>query len=307
MNMANINTMPNEIIFKIAMDIHVNMGDSNDAPHMIRFAHSCKKILKILSARSRELVAHYIYQSEYEYHITYNYNGVRHNIDDKPAIISHKNEELHWFHYGKLHRKNGPAILYEDGCAFWYQHGKLHRDDGPAIDDELFARREYYINGRRIYYLGQLPLNNIRTMANDHPLYYEIIRILLDNFDCIRTTFQLVSADKKLYQEFKQIMTGFNILDITYYTCYNIADYNVDIRLYLRVEYKLPSNTYYDLEKFYVHTIHNGTLQAMMCKCKSICETISLTNNTARIIIGKLINGKYKRDKTRHIYIQIFA
>ncbi len=35
--------------------------------------------------------------------------------------------------FGKLHRDNGPAIIYPDGEQKWYQNGNLHRDDGPAI------------------------------------------------------------------------------------------------------------------------------------------------------------------------------
>ncbi len=35
--------------------------------------------------------------------------------------------------YGKLHRDDGPAVIYWDGEKRWYQHGKRHREDGPAV------------------------------------------------------------------------------------------------------------------------------------------------------------------------------
>ena len=34
---------------------------------------------------------------------------------------------------GRLHRDNGPAMIWPDGAQYWYQHGKCHRDDGPAV------------------------------------------------------------------------------------------------------------------------------------------------------------------------------
>lgn len=37
-----------------------------------------------------------------------------------------------WFKDGKLHRENGPAIVYEDGTHEWWFHGKRHRENGPA-------------------------------------------------------------------------------------------------------------------------------------------------------------------------------
>lgn len=31
-----------------------------------------------------------------------------------------------------LHRKNGPAVIYNDGEKVWYSHGVSCRKDGPA-------------------------------------------------------------------------------------------------------------------------------------------------------------------------------
>jgi hypothetical protein len=53
-----------------------------------------------------------------------------------------------WFHNGKLHREDGPALEYDNGDKFWYINGKLHRQDGPACE---------YADGGKCWYLnGQL-------------------------------------------------------------------------------------------------------------------------------------------------------
>lgn len=56
-----------------------------------------------------------------------------HSFNDKPAIISDDGCEV-WYHHGKLHRDNAPAIMFKSGvkCNFWYRYGKRHREDGPA-------------------------------------------------------------------------------------------------------------------------------------------------------------------------------
>ena len=34
---------------------------------------------------------------------------------------------------GRFHREDGPALLYSDGYQAYYQHGQRHRTDGPAV------------------------------------------------------------------------------------------------------------------------------------------------------------------------------
>lgn len=34
---------------------------------------------------------------------------------------------------GKLHREDGPAVVWADGTQLYYFEGKLHREDGPAV------------------------------------------------------------------------------------------------------------------------------------------------------------------------------
>jgi hypothetical protein len=45
-----------------------------------------------------------------------------------------------WFLNYKLHREDGPAVIYPDGFQQWYQYGKLHRVDGPAIETFLVVK-----------------------------------------------------------------------------------------------------------------------------------------------------------------------
>lgn len=53
-----------------------------------------------------------------------------------------------WFEGGKIHRVDGPAMMY-NGARSWYKHGKLHRRDGPAVVDAMGHKR-WYVDGRYI-------------------------------------------------------------------------------------------------------------------------------------------------------------
>jgi len=47
----------------------------------------------------------------------------------------------------KLHREDGPAIIYVNGDKFWYINGKIHREDGPAVEYNS-GTKEWWINGK---------------------------------------------------------------------------------------------------------------------------------------------------------------
>ena len=55
---------------------------------------------------------------------------------------------------GKLHRTDGPAIIYADGDQEWWVNGKPHRTDGPAV---------IYANGTKLWYING---NNITEELN---------------------------------------------------------------------------------------------------------------------------------------------
>ena len=48
---------------------------------------------------------------------------------------------------GKPHRKDGPAVEYEDGTQFYCKNGKYHREDGPAVEYPN-GSKGWYINGQ---------------------------------------------------------------------------------------------------------------------------------------------------------------
>lgn len=52
-----------------------------------------------------------------------------------------------WLKNGKLHRSDGPAIIYSDGIGIWYKNGLRHRDGGPAYFDPLTGDQIWYRDG----------------------------------------------------------------------------------------------------------------------------------------------------------------
>jgi hypothetical protein len=41
--------------------------------------------------------------------------------------------ETKYLLFGKLHRDDGPALVYSSGTLVWCQYDKLYRDNGPVI------------------------------------------------------------------------------------------------------------------------------------------------------------------------------
>jgi len=53
-----------------------------------------------------------------------------------------------WFLNGKIHREDGPAVVWADGSKFWFIDDKRHRDDGPAVVWST-GTKEWWLNGRK--------------------------------------------------------------------------------------------------------------------------------------------------------------
>lgn len=54
-----------------------------------------------------------------------------------------------WFNsQGQLDRKEGPAVLWNDGVEVWMIEDKIHRDGGPAVT-RLNGDRVWFQHGRR--------------------------------------------------------------------------------------------------------------------------------------------------------------
>lgn len=64
-----------------------------------------------------------------------------------PAAI-HINGCIEYWFYRKLHRLNGPAIIYQDYYIAYCVNGDFHRLDGPARIWSNGAK-EYWIHGKK--------------------------------------------------------------------------------------------------------------------------------------------------------------
>ena len=58
-------------------------------------------------------------------------------------VISENGTKV-WYEDGKLHRVDGPAVIYANGGKVWWVDGKRHRVDGPAIE---------YANGDKVWWV----------------------------------------------------------------------------------------------------------------------------------------------------------
>ena len=54
---------------------------------------------------------------------------------------------IRYRYQGKLHRLDGPAVIYKNGSKAWYQYGKRHRKDGPAVFAQGISY-EYWLRGQ---------------------------------------------------------------------------------------------------------------------------------------------------------------
>ena len=63
--------------------------------------------------------------------------------------IQIESDSISIYKNNKLHRVDGPAIVYINGNERWYKNGEFHRDDGPAI---IYSNggKAWYKNGVRI-------------------------------------------------------------------------------------------------------------------------------------------------------------
>ena len=54
-----------------------------------------------------------------------------------------------WYVTGRLHRTDGPALIWANGTQLWYVTGRLHRTDGPAV---IWANghQEWWVRGQNL-------------------------------------------------------------------------------------------------------------------------------------------------------------
>lgn len=67
----------------------------------------------------------------------------------KEYIVRVYADRTEWFNKAEqLHRENGPAVEWANGCKDWWINGKLHREDGPAVECTN-GSKYWWINGKR--------------------------------------------------------------------------------------------------------------------------------------------------------------
>ena len=71
-------------------------------------------------------------------------NGKLHRLDGPAVLYADGTEE--WWVNGKHHRVDGPAVKKRNGFQAWYFHGVAHRDGGPAIITAT-GTQEWWVDG----------------------------------------------------------------------------------------------------------------------------------------------------------------
>ena len=64
------------------------------------------------------------------------------------GIVEFPSGKNEWYKEGKLHRENGPAVVFSDGTKHWFKEGNLHREDGPACEWSD-GTKHWYKEGKR--------------------------------------------------------------------------------------------------------------------------------------------------------------
>lgn len=62
-------------------------------------------------------------------------------------------DRVEYYKNGKLHREDGPAVIYNNGRKEWWVNGRRHREGGPAVE-WINGTNQYWTHGR---YWGDNP------------------------------------------------------------------------------------------------------------------------------------------------------
>ena len=66
----------------------------------------------------------------------------------QPTMTTDNHGNIQYKLNGKLHREDGPAVIFADGTQSWCLNDKLHRLDGPAII-RANGTQWWYINDKK--------------------------------------------------------------------------------------------------------------------------------------------------------------
>lgn len=67
------------------------------------------------------------------------------------AVFINQFKTIRFLDDNELHRRNGPAEVFENGRYGWFEHGKIHRVGGPAI--KLMDGSEFYMEDNKFHRL----------------------------------------------------------------------------------------------------------------------------------------------------------
>ena len=71
------------------------------------------------------------------------------DIENKNGIYK-RNGGIQYYKDNKLHRLDGPAVIFESGLRWWFKEGKFHRTNGPAIyNTRERSTRIWFQEGKR--------------------------------------------------------------------------------------------------------------------------------------------------------------
>jgi len=74
---------------------------------------------------------------------TWDAGNLLHSFDDEPAI-KYNSGKKEWYYKGKLHRVNGPAIVYASGLEWYYLDGNvMSKEDFKSKKDQFFTTNEF--------------------------------------------------------------------------------------------------------------------------------------------------------------------
>jgi hypothetical protein len=72
-----------------------------------------------------------------------------------------------WYLNDKLHREDGPAVIWASGTQYWFLNGKRHREDGPAI---------IWADGTQSWYLHDTYITDeVNKWFDDYNLTYDTL------------------------------------------------------------------------------------------------------------------------------------
>ena len=77
-------------------------------------------------------------------------------------IMTDYNAYKIWHLHARIHRTDGPAVIYKNGTKCWYYRGAFHRTDGPAVE-YANGYKEWYIKGKLLSFDEWLDQNSALT------------------------------------------------------------------------------------------------------------------------------------------------